>query len=251
MKKILSMFSPDKTFLKAGWRNLLLVNYAVDPLLLQPYVPLGTELDLYENKAYISLVGFLFTDTEIMNVKVPLHQEFEEVNLRFYVKRLSAEGMRKGVVFIRELVPLPTIALSANLLYGENYRVVEMDHEYERKLQNDNFILGARYRWRASDHWEYIFGKCSGDSYFAPDHSLDDFLTLRNWGYTKLKDGKTSQYEVVHPKWRLRHVKEFSLHITSDIFGAEFTPILNNVPDSVIMAEGSPVDINFYKVIEE
>ncbi len=50
----------SKVFLTAEWRYLAMFNYEVPPELLAPLVPRGTELDSWQGKVYVSLVGFLF-----------------------------------------------------------------------------------------------------------------------------------------------------------------------------------------------
>ena len=59
------------SFLRAEWRKLALANYAVDPALLQPMVPHKTELDLWNDTCYVSLVGFMFVNTRLLGIKVP------------------------------------------------------------------------------------------------------------------------------------------------------------------------------------
>src|SRR5579871_3872040 len=111
-------------FLTAEWRNLLLFNYAVDPGLLASLVPRGTGIDPFEGVAFISLVAFEFNRTHLRGFAVPFHQAFEEVNLRFYVRR----GEKRGVVFIRELVPKRAVAAIARLIFNENYSYAPMSH---------------------------------------------------------------------------------------------------------------------------
>src|SRR5882724_5216132 len=114
----------SRVFLTAEWRYLAFLNYSVDPSLLSGLVPAGTELDAFEGKTFVSLVGFEFNRTRILGLKVPFHQAFEEVNLRFYVRRQG----KRGVVFIRELVPKHAVAAIARLAYGENYSHASMSH---------------------------------------------------------------------------------------------------------------------------
>ncbi len=118
------------TFLKARWENLILVNYCIDPKLLTPYIPNGTELDLYNNKCYVSLVGFLFKDVKVLGLKIPGYINFEEVNLRFYVKRKVNNTWRRGVVFIKEIVPKSLITVIANTIYNEHYETRKMSHDW-------------------------------------------------------------------------------------------------------------------------
>src|SRR4051812_37339218 len=120
------------TFLKAEWRKLAMINYAVDKKLLEPYLPRHTELDYWNNTCYVSLVGFMFLNTRIKGVKVPFHINFEEVNLRFYVRYKEAEIWKRGVVFIQEIVPLPALTFVANTIYQEHYQTRPMKHRWDK-----------------------------------------------------------------------------------------------------------------------
>ncbi len=105
-----------KTFLKAEWRKLVMANYAVDPALLMNYLPNKTELDFWNGTCYVSLVGFMFQNTKVMGIKIPFHVDFEEVNLRFYVRYKDAGEWKRGVVFIKEIVPKPMLKIVANTI---------------------------------------------------------------------------------------------------------------------------------------
>ena len=91
-----------RPFLTARWRYLAMLNYEVPPEALAPLVPAGTELDSWQGKTFVSVVGFLFLDTRVLGIAIPGHRDFEEVNLRFYVRRKAAgrlaarRGLRQG-----------------------------------------------------------------------------------------------------------------------------------------------------------
>lgn len=55
---------PPRVFLSASWRNLAMLNFTIDPAILKPLIPSETELDLFQNRAYVSVVGFQFLDTK-------------------------------------------------------------------------------------------------------------------------------------------------------------------------------------------
>jgi uncharacterized protein YqjF (DUF2071 family) len=57
-------------FLKANWENIIMANYEIDPKILLPFLPKGVELDLYNGKAYMSLVGFMFKKIKLFNVPI-------------------------------------------------------------------------------------------------------------------------------------------------------------------------------------
>jgi uncharacterized protein YqjF (DUF2071 family) len=225
-------------FLTADWRNLLMFNYEVDPGMLQRFVPLGTMLDAFEGRTYVSLVGFEFNHTRIAGVAIPFHSSFEEVNLRFYVRRQG----KRGVVFIRELVPKFAVAAIARIAFGENYSCVPMSHSIETRP--DTGDVEVEYRWGAGP------GRCSmrieaeKKSFLPPDDSLGQFITEHYWGYAAQSDGGCLEYEVQHPRWLVREAK--SARFAGDAagyYGAEFGELLKLSPDSAFTAEGSAVTV--------
>lgn len=225
-------------FLTADWCNLLMFNYVVDPGLLRRFVPLGTELDAFEGCTYISLVGFEFNNTRVAGVAVPFHRSFEEVNLRFYVRRSE----RRGVVFIRELVPKLAVAAIARIAFGENYSQVPMSHSIHVQPETDT--VEAEYAW-GSGH-----GRCSmrmeaeQSSFVPPDHSLSQFITEHYWGYAAQSDGGCQEYEVQHPRWLVQEAK--TARFSGDAaryYGAEFGRILTLPTNSAFLAKGSPVTV--------
>ncbi len=122
---------PQKLFLQAAWKNLIFANYLINPFALKKYVPAGTELDFWKDQCYVSIVGFQFLQTRVMGFKIPFHVNFDEVNLRFYVRRKKNDQWKRGVVFAKEIVPKAAIAIAANMIYGENYIFLPMRHIVE------------------------------------------------------------------------------------------------------------------------
>lgn len=219
-------------FLSAEWRHVVLVNYEVEPSLLLPFLPWGTELDSFAGKTYVSLVAFMFLRTRLLGV-VPAvgHRDFEEVNLRFYVRR----GDRRGVVFIKELVPKPLLAFIARRFYAENYVAVPMSHEVRE---------GSSYR--------YVFGAdalrvgSTGRLMSASEESLERFFTEHYWGYTRVAAGVTNEYEVKHPVWNLFEVSDFEMRCDAGaLYGAPFGRVFAGAPASVFVADGSPVTVHW------
>src|SRR6266513_2477095 len=128
-----------RRFLTAEWRSLAMLNYEVDRSVLARRVPPGTELDSWGGVVYVSVVGFLFLKTRVLGVPIPGHRNFEEVNLRFYVRRKADGEWRRGVVFVKEIVPRRAIAAVARGLYGENYVAMPMSHAIDGRR--------VEYRW--------------------------------------------------------------------------------------------------------
>jgi uncharacterized protein len=229
----------QRTFLTAEWKNLVMLNYAVDPRLLQKFVPRGTELDFFQGRTYASLIGFEFNRTCIAGAPVPFHQSFEEVNLRFYVRRQD----RRGVVFIRELVPKYTVAAIARFAFGENYSCVPMSHSI--RMQAQSKIVEAEFTFGSGgSRCSMRIETAGGLSFYPEDGSLAQFITEHSWGYAVQKDGACMEYEVQHPQWPVWGVKSAEFRgDASAYYGAELARILTYPADSAFLAEGSPVTV--------
>jgi uncharacterized protein YqjF (DUF2071 family) len=230
---------PDsRPFLTAEWKNLLMLNYVVDAALLEPLVPAGTELDWFSGKAWLSLIGFKFNRTRVLGFAVPFHQDFEEVNVRFYVRREA----KRGVVFISELVPKRAIAAVARLAFNEKYRCVPMDHRVEYRA--DGQVARAEYEWGFGEGRCAIRTDTEGQSFLPEAGSASEFITEHYWGYAAQKDWGCLEYEVRHPQWQVWSAKgaEFSGDGAA-YYGPEIGSILTRQPDSAFLAKGSPVTV--------
>jgi len=234
------MSTPEKQFLTAEWINLLMLNYEVDADILKSYIPPGTELDLWKGKALVSMVGFLFKDTRVWDIQWPLHINFEEVNLRFYVKRFDGKEWKRGAVFISELVPKPLIAVIANMLYKEHYKAMPMRHSV-KQLEGDS--AQYLYEWHSDGSWD---GKLGGTvsnklSPIVPG-SQEEFIFVHYWGYNKINKKKSFEYQVEHTRWNAGQVTDpiFEADIAR-LYGTKFEPFLKKKPYSAFFADGSDV----------
>jgi uncharacterized protein YqjF (DUF2071 family) len=221
-----------------------MLNWRIDPALLASHVPAGTALDTSNGAHYVSLVGFLFLDTRLLGVAVPFHRDFEEINLRFYVRRITSGELRRGVCFIRELVPRAAIAITARLAYNEPYVAVPMRHRIEpgrTGLEPSR----VEYRWRMQGHWNAIEATPAGEAVPAAADSHEAFITEHYWGYTRQRDGGTVEYHVVHPPWRVRRIPAPVLRGDPALtYGSAFGEILQRPPDSAFLADGSAVAVH-------
>ena len=226
-------------FLTAEWKNLVMINYSVSPEILIPYLPKGTSLDLYQNKCYVSVVGFLFQNTKVLGVKIPYHINFEEVNLRFYVKFQENDTWKRGVVFIKEIVPKPAITFIANALFKENYVTTKMNHN----IISNKFNTVISYKWQTHKLWQEISVTTNLTSHIPSPNSLESFITEHYYGYTK-DAFKTYEYEVQHPSWELFKVLDYEINIDFGLnYGAHFR-ILNRIkPSSLFVAKGSKINV--------
>ena len=229
-----------KPFLTAKWRYLAMLNFPVDPKILEPLVPADTELDFHDGQTFVSVVGFLFLDTRVAGIPIPFHRDFEEVNLRFYVRRQSAEEWRRGVVFVRELVPRVAIAIVARTFYGEPYSALPMRHNLEHKEGR----VFAEYQWRRGRRWETLALTSSGEPQSAAEGSHEEFITEHYWGYTARRSG-CSEYRVEHPRWKLwkAETTKFDADVAT-LYGPRFVETLAAPPASAFIADGSDIQVH-------
>ena len=232
----------EKVFLTAEWRHLAMLNYEIEPQILQPFVPTGTELDTWSNKTFISVVGFRFLKTRVIGLPIPFHQNFEEVNLRFYVRHKAANEWRRGVVFIKEIVPRWAIATVARVVYNENYAAMPMRHSLTLEGESLKNESSVEYGWRNEGRWNSLQVKISGGAQTLTTGSEAEFITEHYWGYAAQQDGGCMQYQVEHPPWRVWQASEAMLDCDVEkIYGAKFVESLTSKPSSAFVAEGSPI----------
>lgn len=232
------------SFLRAEWRKLIMVNYVVDPDLLEPYVPFGTQLSFFEGKCYLSLVGFQFLNTRVRGVKIPFHTNFDEINLRFYVDRIENGTNKHGVVFIKEIAPKWAISFVANTLYKENYETLPVKSNIQ--LNNELYVS---YGWKKKN-WHTISVVADPTPLQIQPNSIEDFITEHYWGYAEINASSSTEYEVTHPQWTTYRVNDWNVTVDfAETYGNEFS-ILNKIePASILLAEGSEITVENKKRI--
>jgi uncharacterized protein YqjF (DUF2071 family) len=227
-------------FLTAEWRHLAMLNFEIDPKVLRPFVPVGTELDDWQGRTYVSMVGFLFLNTRVFGVAIPWHRNFEEVNLRFYVRRKAEEGWRRAVVFVKELVPRVAIALTAKILYGENYAAVPMRHHLEQQAGGRQ----VSYSWWFGGRENRMQVSVAGDAVEVAAGSDVEFITEHYWGYARRRGGRTTEYRVEHPRWQVSLATACQLDCdVAGLYGSQFVEFLQTAPASAFLADGSAVTV--------
>ncbi|MEP6687656.1 MAG: DUF2071 domain-containing protein [Gemmatimonadales bacterium] len=232
-----------RPFLTASWRYLAMLNFEVPPALLRPLVPPGTELDSGAGGTLASVVGFRFLDTRVLGIPIPGHRDFDEVNLRFYVRRREEGGTwRRAVVFVRELVPKRAIAAVARWLYHEPYTAVPMRHELAMAGATEGAPAQAAYAWQLGDRWHRLAVWTHGTPSVPDPGSEAAFITEHYWGYTLRRDGGTAEYRVAHVPWRVWTAAGSALDCdVTAVYGAGFAECLGGPPRSAFLAEGSAV----------
>nr|MDP2481516.1 DUF2071 domain-containing protein [Candidatus Palauibacterales bacterium] len=236
-----SSSAPRRPFLTARWESLVLVSWACPAAILEPLVPRGTELDEWQGEHLVSLVGFLFRDTRVLGVPVPRHRTFEEVNLRFYVRRTADGETRRAVVFIRELVPRRAIAAVARRVYDEPYLAVPMDHSIALDARSGG---QAVYGWRFEGAPFGLGAEVEGAARPLEPGSEAEFITEHYWGYTRRRDGRTLEYRVDHPRWRVWEADRALFGGPAPaLYGPGLGQVLSGRPRSAFVAVGSEVTV--------
>lgn len=229
-------------FLKANWENIIMANYEIAPEILDPFLPKGVHLDLFDGKCYVSLVGFMFKKTKIFNIPIPFFGTFEEVNLRFYVYRKIGNEIRRGVVFIDETVPFPIVAWMANKLYKEHYTVVPTKHQ----IDNEGIHQKIKFEWKANKKWNSIYVENSKDSKKITDGSFEQFIYEHYYGYTKIDADKTEEYKLQHPSWNTHKVLDYKIDCDFEaMYGKAFSVLNTKKPEAVFIAKGSSVKVEW------
>jgi uncharacterized protein YqjF (DUF2071 family) len=233
------MAQSKRIFISAEWRDLVTLNYEVEPSLLKRYVPPGTSMDSFNGRTYVSLVGFRFCRAMLLGLfPIPFHTNFDEVNLRFYVRRREADDDRRGVVFIAEVVPRRAIALTAHRLYGENYKCLPMKHLFE----TDGLKNKVEYQWRVGGTWCKLSAQIAGPPTHPGEGSLEQFITEHYWGYSARRRGRCFEYHVSHAPWSVWTTPNAGFEgEASALYGRELGEVLRRRPDSAFVADGSPV----------
>jgi uncharacterized protein YqjF (DUF2071 family) len=228
-------------FLKAQWKNLVMLNYEVDAKVLDAYLPPGTELDLWQGKALVSMVGFMFLDTKVLGIKWPWHANFEEVNLRFYVKHFDGTAWKRGAVFVSEIVPKPIIAFIANNLYKEHYSAMPMRSSITETADNHTRFL---YEWKFQGKWNRLGATASNELRDLTPGSAEEFIFEHYWGYNKLNSNSTTEYQVEHVSWQTGKVKDYVFDADiAGLYGEAFKPYLEKEPASAFFAVGSDITV--------
>jgi uncharacterized protein YqjF (DUF2071 family) len=232
----------NDTFLSARWENLIMANYTVTPEVFKRYLPNGVELDLFNNKVYVSLVGFMFKRTSLFNIPIPFLGTFEEINLRFYVKRVQGNTIKRGVVFINETVPYKSVAWLANKLYKEHYISIPT----KNKIHIGHSTKKIRYEWKTNKTWNHLEVDAVTETENMVKDSIEEFIFEHYYGYTKIDDQLSQEYQVNHPRWQVNKVMNYTIGCDfTSMYGNDFSFLCNQKPDSVIIAEGSPVTVKW------
>ncbi|MBG6110182.1 uncharacterized protein YqjF (DUF2071 family) [Flavobacterium sp. CG_9.10] len=229
-------------FLKANWENIVMANYEISTAILSKYLPKGVTIDLYNDKAYVSLVGFMFKNTKIFNVPIYRFGTFEEINLRFYVSRKVGNKTRRGVVFINETVPYKAVAWLANALYKEHYTTIPTRHSWDFAKEQKEI----KYEWLVNKKWNSIALSALKAKKIMEKNSFESFIFEHYYGYTKFNNTITEEYQIAHPSWLINEIVAYKIDCDFEtMYGKDFAILDKTQPESIFLAEGSAIEINW------
>jgi uncharacterized protein YqjF (DUF2071 family) len=221
----------------------VLLSYEVDPVALQKYLPQEVELDTWDGKYLVSMVGLQFRDTRVLGVPVPFYRSYPQVNLRFYVRRWSGYQWRPGVVFIKQIVPKRLVALVARRAYQEKFITAPVRHSVDSSLDAEHFRR-VLYQWFSRPAWNRMSVSVSGEPEFSAVGSLEEFVAERYYGYNWQRDGSTLEFHIEHPRWRIwRGDRPELVCDVAGLYGTDFAESLSRQPISAFAAEGSEVTV--------
>lgn len=224
-----------KTLMTAYWTNLLTATYEADRSLLNEFLPAGTELNTWNGKYLMSIVAFIFSKPRVLNIPAPVYRSFEEINLRFYVRRKENNNWKKGVVFIREIAPARLIGLSAKWLYKENFISLPLKHEFHT---NDD-LQYINYACKVKNKWGQLNITCAAKEFDPEPGCIEGFIRDHYWGYTKNKNDRTAEFSIEHSSWKIYPATHFALNMNiGEIYGPGFTDYFDQKPVSVFLMDG-------------
>jgi uncharacterized protein YqjF (DUF2071 family) len=230
--------SKKTPLVNGSWQQVLMVNYVVEPSMLAPCLPCGTQLALHDGKCFVTVAGLIFSEISVLGLKIPFHQFVPEVNLRFYVVPSANAGSGpRGVVFVREIISRRIMALAANMFFKEHYVIHNVAHtsRSESSFEKIGYQVGPfelRALLRAGKREKVVKG------------SKKDFILHNFFGFSGAPGKRTTWYRVKHPSWQTEHVVNYDLLIDfSKLFGERFASLSGQKPDSVYYTAGSRVAI--------
>jgi len=211
------------------WRDVTFLHWRVDPELVAPLLPPGTQPDIYDGTTWVGLIPFRLTRAAFgRRPALPYVGTFAETNVRFY--SVDAQG-RRGVVFGSLEAERLAFVLGARLALGLNYTWARM------RIERDGDVITSTTRRR----WPGPRGVRSRavvrvGSRPLVGNPLADFLTAR-FGLHTTRLGRTLYLPNTHAAWPL--VEAELLDLDDELVAAAGLPgVTIRPPDSVLFSAG-------------
>ena len=130
------------------------------------------------------------------------------------MKRLNGTELKRGVVFISEVVPHKIVSFLANKLYKEHYSTAKM----ASSILVENEIKQIKYTWQSQSQMYSIDTSFFDKQDDIEPNSLEEFIYEHYYGFTKVSARETWEYKVNHPRWQTGNSRRNYLHTA---FGLE------------------------------
>jgi hypothetical protein len=221
----------------ASWKRLINMTYAVSPELLLPHVPAGVTLDCIDGKAFVGLVPFSFENVTMNRLRIPFHQSFPEINLRFYVKH----RLGRGVVFLRECAPKRAVVWLARKKYNEPYCCKKMKEKV--RMFTDGTFSVAHSLW-SNGIKNTVEVTARTTPVFPDKNSSAHYFKELELGFGIAHNKQTMLYRIHHPEWEVFPVVSYALNMNfGAVFGEKWAFLSAEKPLDVSLVKGSAVTV--------
>lgn len=194
---------PREPLLLAGWRDVVMLHFAVEPDALQQEVPFPVER--FDGQAFVSLVCFTLTDMRPRwggGLAAALFRPWgthHYLNVRTYVRQAG----EPGIYFLAEWLSSRVATRLGPTLFGLPFRFGEMNYANGHAPDGVRGRVDAREGALAYRSLPTARGDARPTS--SPPGSLDEFLLERYTAFTARR-GRRGFFRVWHPPWPARRV---------------------------------------------
>ena len=236
--------SDRKTLYAAEWREIVVINFEIDPKLLRNFIPPKTELDFFNETSFVTLMARACKNVKPYGWPIVFAKSIDQILLRFYVKRKVGDTWRRGVCLIRDYLPKRKASFFLNWMFKHSFTQVPI------KRTSSNFESGlptqlptVEYQWTTGDYVNHIKVNARSQMRQQEQETKESFVLDHHYGYT-VKEGKTYEYYVEYSPWAMWDAQSGSFDCdTENVFGRPFVRALKQRPASVFLARGSDVII--------
>ncbi len=179
------------------WNNAIFLHWELDVKELKKFVPAELEIDLFEGKAWVSLVAFTMEKIRLRNLP-PLSpvSNFHEINIRTYVKKNN----KAGVYFL-------SMEGSTKLSCKVAKTLSQLPYRHSKIQRTENLYCSENKHFKEKLRIDYKIGEKLSEK-----SALDKWLTER---YALFQENKKSinEFEIHHVEWPAHELQLKSLEI--------------------------------------
>lgn len=217
-----------RSFTLQSWRDVVFLHWRVDPDVVAPLLPPGTEPDLVDGTTWIGVVGLRMTDLRVGPVPYP---SFLELNIRLYSCGTSGQ---RAVVFRAMEASEPVFAAASRSSTRLPYTWAAM--RFTHAGRRIGFATRRRLPRPSGTGLRFEV------EYDAAPHepsATEAALTAR-WSLHQRWYGPTLRWPVTHPAWPLHRGRLVTWH-DEGLLAAVGLPTLSDPPESVLYSPATTV----------